>query len=75
MVKENYEATLNYIRELLNQSEIIDNDEKKYWLDIIPVMTEEQLRKLINIIVLDEKEEVKEFNKLMMNNYGDNENI
>lgn len=71
MVKENYEATLNYIRELLNQSEIIDNDEKKYWLDIIPVMTEEQLRKLINIIVLDKKEEVKELNLELMKNYGD----
>lgn len=71
MVKENYEATLNYIRELLNQSEIIDEDEKKYWIDILPIMTEEQLRKLINIIVLDKKEEVKEFNLELMKNYGD----
>ena len=68
-MKENYEATLNYIRELLNQSEIIDNDEKKYWNDILGELTEEQLRKLINIIVLDQKDKIQEFNKLMMIDY------
>lgn len=68
-MKENYEATLNYIRELLNQSEIIDNDEKKYWIDLLLVMTDEQLRKLVNIIVLDQKDKIQEFNKLMMIDY------
>ena len=74
-MKENRPATENYIKELLTDSELISLEEKSYWIDLLSVMSDEQLRKLINIIVLDKKEEVKEFNKLMMNNYGDNENI
>lgn len=71
MVKENRPCTENYIKELLTDSELISLEEKSYWQDILPIMSDEQLRKLINIIVLDKKEEIKEFNKIMMNDYGD----
>lgn len=73
-MKENRPATENYIKELLTDSELISLEEKSYWIDLLSVMTEEQLRKLINIIVLDKKEEVKELNLELMQNYGD-ENI
>ena len=68
-MKENYEATLNYIRDLIRESEIIDNDEKKYWLDILEELTEEQLLKLANILILDKKEQIIEFSKIIMINY------
>jgi hypothetical protein len=68
--KENYEATLNYIRELLTQSEIVNEDEKKYWSDLLEVMTQTQLLKLVNILVLDKKEEIQDFNKIMMLEYA-----
>ena len=69
-MKENYEATLNYIRDLIRESEIIDNDEKKYWLDILEELTEEQLLKLANILILDKKEQIIEFSKIIFMNYG-----
>ena len=69
-MKENYEATLNYIKELIKESEIIDNDEKKYWLDILTELTEEQLLKLANILILDKKEQIIEFSKIILMNYG-----
>lgn len=72
MVKENRLEIENYIKELIKETLLIDDDEKKYWTDLLSVMSDEQLRKLINIIVLDKKEEVKELNKIMMNNYGKN---
>ena len=69
-MKENYEATLNYIRELIKESNIIDNDEKWFWLDILEVLTEEQLLKLANILILDKKEQIIEFSKIIFMNYG-----
>jgi len=69
-MKENYEATLNYIRELIKESNIIDNDEKKYWSDILEELTEEQLLKLSNILILDKKEQIIEFSKIIFMNYG-----
>lgn len=69
MVKENRPAIENYIRELIKETLLIDDEEKSYWKDILPIMSDEQIRKLINIIVLDKKEEIKEFNKLIMTNY------
>ena len=68
-MKENYEATLNYIRELIQESKIIDSDEKQYWNDLLEVMTEEQLLKLANILILDKKEQIMEFNKIILTNY------
>ena len=68
--KENYEATLNYIKELIKESNIIDNDEKKYWSDILEELTEEQLLKLANILILDKKEQIIEFSKIILINYG-----
>ena len=69
-MKENYEATLNYIKELIKESNIIDNDEKKYWSDILEELTEDQLLKLANILILEKKEQIIEFSKIIFMNYG-----
>jgi hypothetical protein len=69
-MKENYEATLNYIRELIKESNIIDNDEKWFWLDILEELTEDQFLKLANILILDKKEQIIEFSKIILSEYG-----
>ena len=68
--KENYEVTISFMKELIKESNIIDNDEKKYWLDILEELTEEQLLKLANILILDKKEQIIEFSKIIFMNYG-----
>lgn len=70
-MKINRQATEDYIKTLIQNAkpETIDNDEKKYWIDLLSVMTEEQLRKLVNIIDWDQKDKIQEFNKLMMMDY------
>jgi hypothetical protein len=69
-MKENHQATLDYLSNLLNESELVDADEKKYWKDVSKVMTQEQLLKLFKIIALEDKTKLIEFNKLLMLEYG-----
>jgi DNA repair protein RadC len=68
-MKENHQATLDYLSNLLNESKLVDADEKKYWKDLLPVMTQDQIVRLFRILTLDNKEELIEFNKLFMINY------
>jgi len=69
-MKENHQATLDYLSNLLNESELVDTDERKYWKDVSKVMTQEQLLKLFKIIALEDKTKLIEFNKLLMLEYG-----
>lgn len=73
-MKENRLATEQYIKELIDNS-FLDNDEKKYWNDILSEMTENQLLKLANILILDKKEQIIEFNEIILKEYGKDENI
>ena len=68
-MKENHQATLDYLSNLLNESELVDADEKKYWKDVSKEMTQDQIIRLFRILTLDNKEELIEFNKLFMLNY------
>ena len=68
--KENYEETISFMKELIKESNIIDNDEKWFWLDILEELTETQLLKLANILILDKKEQIIEFSKIILMNYG-----
>ena len=68
--KENYEVTISFMKELIKESNIIDNDEKWFWLDILEELTETQLLKLANILILDKKEQIIEFSKIILINYG-----
>lgn len=69
-MKENYKATISFMKDLIKGSNIIDNNEKKYWLDILGELTEEQIIKLANILILDKKWDIKDFNLEIMTNYG-----
>jgi hypothetical protein len=69
-MKENHQDTLDYLSNLLNESELVDTDERQYWKDISKVMTQEQILKLFKIIALEDKTKLIEFNKLLMLEYG-----
>lgn len=47
--------------ELILGSESIDNNEKQYWFDILPSMTNEQIDRLFNIL-FTEKKQLEELN-------------
>lgn len=42
--------------ELVLGSESIDNNEKQYWFDILPSMTDEQIDRLFNILMTERKQ-------------------
>ena len=67
--KENHKATLNYIREILKASNYSD-DEKKYFSDLLPIMSEDKLRELISLITLGK--DLINFNKELLTEYGNN---
>ncbi len=47
--------------ELILGSESIDNNEKQYWFDIMPSMTDEQIDRLFNIL-MTERHQLEELN-------------
>jgi hypothetical protein len=47
--------------ELVLGSESIDNNEKQYWFDIMPSMTDEQIDRLFNIL-MTERHQLEELN-------------
>ena len=47
--------------ELILGSESIDNNEKQYWFDILPSMTDEQIDRLFNIL-MTERHQLEELN-------------
>jgi hypothetical protein len=47
--------------ELILGSESIDNNEKQYWFDILPSMTNEQIDRLFNIL-MTERHQLEELN-------------
>lgn len=47
--------------ELILWSESIDNNEKQYWFDILPSMTNEQIDRLFNIL-MTERHQLEELN-------------
>ena len=47
--------------ELILWSESIDNNEKQYWFDILPSMTDEQIDRLFNILIT-ERRQLEELN-------------
>lgn len=47
---------------LIFETESMDDDEREYWLQIMPIMTEEQIIKFRNILV-NEKEQLEKLDK------------
>ena len=61
------------LKPLITDTESMDDDEKQYWLDILPSMTYEQTRRLLDILIVETKklielelqyqQEIRELNK------------
>lgn len=47
---------------LIFETESMDEDEREYWLQILPIMTEEQIKKFRDILV-NEKEQLKKLDQ------------
>lgn len=62
----NREEIEKYTTSLINKS-ILTDEEKWYWLDILSKMTNEQIRKLNSILILDK--DIKGFNETYLINY------
>jgi len=43
------------LKPLIIETESMDDDEKQYWFDILPSMTYEQIRRLLDILVIETK--------------------
>lgn len=66
---ENYYIVPKLVRDifpdllkLIFETESMDEDEREYWLQIMPIMTEEQIRKFREILV-NEKEQLDKLDK------------
>lgn len=58
LVKEKYPDLI----ELIKETESMDDEERQYWLQILPVMTDQQVEKFKNILIT-EKEQLAELDK------------
>lgn len=58
LVKEKYPDLIDLIKE----TESMDDEERQYWLQILPVMTDQQVEKFKNILIT-EKEQLAELDK------------
>ncbi len=60
-ILDEVEAKYHELVQLILSSESIDNNEKQYWFDIIPSMTDEQIDRLFNILET-ERRQLEELN-------------
>lgn len=56
------------IIDLINKSRLIDEDEKQYWRDILPIISDSHKDKLYKIL-LNEKVKIEKLNKKILVNY------
>ncbi len=47
---------------MIKDSQSMNDEERQYWVDVLPIMTEEQLTNLRDILT-NEKEQIEEINK------------
>jgi uncharacterized protein YsxB (DUF464 family) len=60
-ILDEIQAKFPELVELVLWSESIDNNEKQYWFDILPSMTDEQIDRLFNIL-MTERRQLEELN-------------
>lgn len=60
-ILDEIQAKYGELIKLVLGSESIDNNEKQYWFDIMPSMTDEQIDRLFNIL-MTEKRQLEELN-------------
>lgn len=49
-INDETQAQYNELVDLILETESMDNDEKQYWFDIMPSMTDSQIDRLFNIL-------------------------
>ena len=57
MLKISWDLVLKYpeLIELINSTNSMDKEEKQYWIDILPTMTDEQVNRLFDILETERK--------------------
>ena len=60
------------ILDLIKKSSSIDEDEKQYWIDILPIISDSHKDKLYRIL-LNEKVKLEKLNKKILVNYSEND--
>jgi len=54
-VSDEMQAQYNELVNLILETESMDDDEKQYWFDIMPSMTDDQIDRLFNILDTEKK--------------------
>lgn len=54
-INEEVQAQYNELVDLIIETESMDDDEKQYWFDIMPSMTDSQIDRLFNILDTEKK--------------------
>ena len=54
-VSDEMQAQYNELVKLIIETESMDDDEKQYWFDIMPSMTDDQIDRLFNILDTEKK--------------------
>lgn len=54
-VNDEMQAQYNELVQLILETESMDDDEKQYWFDIMPSMTDDQIDRLFNILDTEKK--------------------
>ncbi len=54
-INEEVQAQYNELVDLIVETESMDDDEKQYWFDIMPSMTDSQIDRLFNILDTEKK--------------------
>lgn len=54
-VNDEMQAQYNELVKLILETESMDDDEKQYWFDIMPSMTDDQIDRLFNILDTEKK--------------------
>ena len=55
-IPDETQAKFGALIELIKASESMNTEEKQYWINILPIMTEEQLKNLEDILVNEKKQ-------------------
>jgi len=71
-MQTNRQATLDYMANLISTSELLEQDEKLYWLDIFKTLNQDNILRLVKILTCEDKETLKQFNETYMINFEEN---
>ena len=55
IISDEMQAQYNELINLILETESMDDDEKQYWFDIMPSMTDDQIDRLFNILDTEKK--------------------